>query len=470
MNASAQPLKPDAPPAPAPEAPAQAAEKRPAAALVSAPGLAPRQRQRSLSVGVIVDLIWGPWAGGHVKCWERLAAAATQCPADVDVTVHFLGEQSGTVQLADNARFKLHRPIVNTKWLGFTQNPQNHTCLAPFHMGLAHDLAGHDIVHATGAFFSLAKTALRHTRKRGVPLTYSFHTDTVSYTRHFSKEILKRWFGDGAILRFLVDTVRYNEISGDRMQAVQDAYLRQCDWVLASKPDDRAVAERVVPAERISFLRRGLDREVFTPKRRDKARLSAAYGVGEDRFVVIFAGRIDDAKNVMTLAEAVRRLLARDMPVHLLLAGTGERTGDIRRMLGNAVTCCGQVEPDVLGWLYASADVFAFPSELEILPNVVNEARACFLPALVAASSGAAQLIGRPGIDALCLPGSDTEAWTDAIARLMADDARRRALADSGYRHVMATLPGWDDVLRQDLLPVWRRVIDERRARAPAPA
>ena len=97
-----------------------------------------------LSVGVIVDLVWGPWAGGHVKCWERIAAAAAAIPRELDVTVHYLGEKSGSVELADNVRFQLHRPVINTKWLGFTDNRQNHTCLAPHHTGLAQALARHD--------------------------------------------------------------------------------------------------------------------------------------------------------------------------------------------------------------------------------------------------------------------------------------------------------------------------------------
>jgi glycosyltransferase involved in cell wall biosynthesis len=425
-------------------------------------------RARPLKVGVVVDLVWGPWAGGHVKCWERLAAAAAASPRELDITVHFLGERGGEVRLADNARFRLHRPLLNTKWLGFTQNPQNHTCLAPFHPGLARAMGGCDVVHATGAFFSLARTALRHARRRGLPLTYSFHTDTVSYTRHFSKEILRRWFGEGAIFRFLVDTVRYNEISGDRMQKVLDRYLEQCDWVLASKPEDRKMAERVVPPGRVSFLRRGIDRAVFSPRRRDRARLKSAYGIADDRFVVIFVGRLDDAKNVMTLVHAVRRLKDADEPVHLLIAGTGERADDVRELLGDAATCCGQIEPDALGWLYASADVFAFPSELEVMPNVVNEARACGLPALVSATGGSMQMVGRSGVDALCLPGRDAAVWAEAIGGLMHDPARRRALAEEGYRRVSATLPGWDEVLVQDLLPVWRRVLDERRARARA--
>jgi len=412
-----------------------------------------------LSIGVLVDLIWGPWAGGHVKCWERLAAAAAALPHEVDMTVHFLGEESGTVALADNVRFQLHRPVLNTKWLGFTENRQNHTCLAPYHPGLARTLARHDVIHATGAFFSLAKTGLRHARRNAIPLVYSFHTDTVAYTRHYSREILQRWFGDGAILRFLVDRVQYDQRSGDRMQRVLDRYLAQCDWVLASKAEDQATATRVVARDRVTFLRRGIDRAVFAPQRRDRARLRATYGIPEDSFVVMFAGRVEDAKNVMTVARAARGLVDAGAKLHLLVAGTGNRAEAVRALLGDRVTLCGQMEPDALGWLYASSDLFAFPSEFEVMPNVVNEARASGLPVLVSQNIGAVH--GDPGTP--LLPSRDPAAWVETIATLMQDPARRRALAQAGLQRVAASAPGWDEVLRQDLLPVWRRVAEERQ-------
>lgn len=428
-----------------------------------APAPAADERPSRLSIGVLVDLVWGPWAGGHVKCWERLAAAAASMPRELDMTVHYLGEETGTIELAENVRFQLHRPVVNTKWLGFTENRQNHTCLAPYHPGLAQTLGRHDIVHATGAFFSLAKTGLRHARRQSIPLVYSFHTDTVAYTRHYSREILRRWFGDGHILRFLVDTVRYDERSGDRMQRVLDDYLRQCDWVLASKAEDRAAAECVVPSDRVTYLRRGIDRGVFAPQRRDRARLTANYGIAEDSFVVMFAGRIEDAKNVMTVARAMRGLVDTGTNVHLLVAGTGNRAADVRSLLGDHVTLCGQVEPDTLGWLYASSDVFAFPSEFEVMPNVVNEARACGLPALVSQNIGSGNLFAPDGGDRVLLPGRDPARWAEAIVTLMHDRGRWQALADAGLRRVAAMAPGWDDVLREDLLPVWRRVVEERR-------
>jgi glycosyltransferase involved in cell wall biosynthesis len=150
--------------------------------------------------------------------------------------------------------------------------------------------------------------------------------------------------------------------------------------------------------------------------------------------------------------------------VHLAIAGTGSRAADVRGLLGDAVTLCGQVEPDTLGWLYASADVFAFPSEFEIMPNVVNEARACGLPVLVSQNIGGADLIDASGEDGVRLPGRDVAAWSEAIAALMRDRGRWTALAEAGLRRVAAMAPGWDDVLRQDLLPVWRRVVEERRS------
>lgn len=40
---------------------------------------APRPLQSpAVKVAVLVDLTWGPRAGGHVKCWERLATAAAR--------------------------------------------------------------------------------------------------------------------------------------------------------------------------------------------------------------------------------------------------------------------------------------------------------------------------------------------------------------------------------------------------------
>ena len=43
---------------------------------VPLPATAAAPASAALRVGVLVDLHWTPTAGGHVKTWERLAAAA----------------------------------------------------------------------------------------------------------------------------------------------------------------------------------------------------------------------------------------------------------------------------------------------------------------------------------------------------------------------------------------------------------
>ena len=48
----------------------------------------PRSPSR-LKVGVLVDLTFTPDAGGHVKCWERIAEGAVGCGDRLDLTVHF---------------------------------------------------------------------------------------------------------------------------------------------------------------------------------------------------------------------------------------------------------------------------------------------------------------------------------------------------------------------------------------------
>lgn len=49
-----------------------------------------------LSVGVLVDLELTENAGGHVKCWQRIAEASLYLPDRVDLTVYFLGDREQT--------------------------------------------------------------------------------------------------------------------------------------------------------------------------------------------------------------------------------------------------------------------------------------------------------------------------------------------------------------------------------------
>src|SRR5207249_12007193 len=59
---------------------------------------------RPLKVGVLVDLVLTPDAGGHVKCWQRIAEAAVGCADGLDLTVHFNGPQARRIELSPSVR------------------------------------------------------------------------------------------------------------------------------------------------------------------------------------------------------------------------------------------------------------------------------------------------------------------------------------------------------------------------------
>lgn len=244
------------------------------------------------------------------------------------------------------------------------------------------------------------------------------------------------------------------------------AHQNSCAHILLSRPAELAAAQSMF-GSRVGLLRRGIDRRLFNPARRDRAWLAATYGVPADRAVVMFAGRVNRGKNVLLLADAVSILAARGVPVHLFCAGEGDQRRAIGERLGEHASLPGPLAPNELAQVYASADLFALPSEIEESANVVPEALASGLPVLVAAEGGMARMLVE-GETGLALPGRDAAAWADAIEALIGDPERRRAMALAARHYAETSLPSWEEVLAEDLLPRWRaaaslRTNDPRR-------
>lgn len=420
----------------------------------SRPAPAPHAGRPPLKVAVLVDLLWRPDAGGHVKCWERLSEAAVRSAPGIDLTVHFQGEEERTVTLAPNVRHRHHRPVFSTARIPFLRHVPDHTDLARHHPRLAARLQDCDLIHTTDAFFAYARTAERVAAARGVPLVNSVHTDTPGYTRIFMARTLEGLFGTSALTRLLVDRLALPAKGERDMLAKLARHQARSAFALVSRPEERARAEAVLPPERVGLLRRGIDRTLFTPAARDRAWLEDAYGVPRDRVLVLFAGRINRGKRPMTLAHAVRTLRGEGLDLHLLCAGEGEEKAHVQALLGDAATCPGAVPQTVLARFYASADLFVLPSEIEVNSNVVREALSSGVAVLAHADSGAGAVL-REGETGGTVRGSDPEAWAAALRPLVAEPERLAAMGRGAGAWAAANLPSWDDVLVEDVLPVW---------------
>ncbi len=418
-------------------------------------------KRERLKIAVLVDLPISAQAGGHVKMWERLARAAAHSHLPIDLTVYGSGAGQ-TVPYAPHVRFLQLPPVFSTARLKFLPYMPDHTDLARWHRQLARHLHSYDVVHTTDAFFAFARTAEQLRRKRGrkqmvsadFSLVHSFHTDQPAYAEIFTARSLETWWGRGRLSRFLTQTLRIPRLAAQQMRARLAKHLRYCDYVLATRPEDRALAERQSGAAKVSRLRLGVDRTIFRPNAAGRAELCARYGIQADHLLILFVGRLDIGKNIYPLLTACAQLRRAGYKLHLFAAGLGPAATDITAQLGDDATLCGFVGEQELATLYAGADILAVPSEVEIGSLVLVEALACGLPVLASAASDLASLYGTtPAVRAVA---GGAEGWQEALAKLMTDPqcypAMRAAAQDYGQQKVA----DWSAILREDLFPIWQ--------------
>ncbi|MBF0167168.1 MAG: glycosyltransferase [Alphaproteobacteria bacterium] len=408
---------------------------------------------RRLKLAVLVDLERRPSAGGHVKCWERFAEAATRRD-DLDLTVHVQGERESVEALSSHVRFMAHRPVFSTARLSWLLGKiPDHTDLSPWHPAIAQALPSYDVVHTTDAYFAMARTALRVCQSKGIPLVNSVHTDTPGYARLYTKSMIERLFGKGLLAGLLLDGLGLDRLEESRMQCRLRRHQKAALFSLDSDPLALEEMKRFLGQGRVGVLRRGIDKRFFHPIKRDRMWLKDRFGIPTDRPVVFFAGRIDQTKNILIAARAVAELIGKGQDVHFLAAGIGDQMPMISKLLGDRASLPGSLPLEEMGRLYASADVFAFPSMLDVLSNALMEALASGLPVLVGAGSG---------LEAYVASGSNgivvsDDGWADALRGLLENASSRQEMGRAARLYAERALPSWDDVLAQDLMPLWRR-------------
>jgi glycosyltransferase involved in cell wall biosynthesis len=137
----------------------------------------------------------------------------------------------------------------------------------------------------------------------------------------------------------------------------------------------------------VHLMERGVDSNLFAPERRQRL---------DTRFIVGYVGRLTAEKNVRVLPEVERALLASGFSdFRFLVVGQGAEEPWLRANLQNA-DFAGVLKGEALARAYASMDAFAFPSQTETFGNVILEALASGVPAIVT-DCGGPQFIVRHG-------------------------------------------------------------------------
>jgi phosphatidylinositol alpha-1,6-mannosyltransferase len=202
------------------------------------------------------------------------------------------------------------------------------------------------------------------------------------------------------------------------------------------------VAAAFGPWAALEVLPSGIDTERFRPDPAARAELRRRYRVGDAPLVVCVA-RLVARKGQDALIRAWPLVRVRVPGARLLLVGDGPGAERLRRMARAAavdehVVFAGAVPVAELPAHHAVGDAFALPCrtrggglDVEGLGIALLEAAAAGLPVVAGASGGAPETLqeGRTGH---VVDGRDVAAVASAVAGLLADPERARAMGAAG--------------------------------------
>ena len=223
-----------------------------------------------------------------------------------------------------------------------------------------------DLVHiATEG--PLGWSALQAARVLRLPVTSDFRTNFQSYSKHY---------GVGWLSKPIV------------------AYLRKFhNRTHCTMVPTRALKEQLqaVGFENLRIVARGVDTQLFHPGHRSDL-LRSQWQADEHTVVLLSVGRLAAEKNLDLIVHTFQTLKQRGRRVKLVFAGDGPYRAKLQSDCPEAIFMgmCSHAE---LARIYASADLFLFPSLTETFGNVTLEALASGTPVLAFDCAAATEVI-----------------------------------------------------------------------------
>jgi glycosyltransferase involved in cell wall biosynthesis len=184
------------------------------------------------------------------------------------------------------------------------------------------------------------------------------------------------------------------------------------------------------------LMQRGVDTTLFSPwhRTRDRRAVSA-----ENPFILGFVGRLSIEKNVALLPKIQRELTAAGIPTKFLIIGHGSEEEALRKELPTA-DFTGVLRGAALSSAYANMDLFVFPSHTDTFGNVVLEALASGVPAVVTPNGGP-RFIVREGETGAIAEEND---FAGAIAGILRDPEHLGAMRTRAREYALTC--SWDAV------------------------
>lgn len=205
------------------------------------------------------------------------------------------------------------------------------------------------------------------------------------------------------------------------------------------------IARSEISRDQHSVLPRGIPSPPPFPKDAIRQRIRREWGIRDDQVLVLNIGRISHDKGSFDLLHAMALAAARDPRITCVIVGSSpdfDETTAVQQALDETPELQHKIKllpacpPDTVWECLCAADIFAFTSHHEGMPNSLLEAMSIGVPAIAFAIPPVVELeAGSGGL--LLVPPLDVASFAAAIVHLAAASDDRLRIGERGKNQVM---------------------------------
>lgn len=280
-----------------------------------------------------------------------------------------------------------------------------------------------DLIHITGPS-ELGMLGAGLAWEFNLPLAASWHTNLHEYAARRSNWFLRLLPGaDADAAGKTIEDIAMSAVAG---------FYKQAPVLFAPNPTLCRQLQDLT-GRPCHLMPRGVDADLFHPSKRNRR-------VDDRDQVLGFVGRLSVEKNVALLArvqEQLEQLGHRSF--RFLIVGHGAEEAWLRQRLQRA-EFTGVLRGEPLSAAYANMDLFVFPSHTDTFGNVVLEAMASGVPAVVTPDGGPCTIV-RDGETGRVVPDEEFAAAVSAVLR---DPVKHAGMREAARAYTLTA--SWDAV------------------------
>lgn len=219
--------------------------------------------------------------------------------------------------------------------------------------------------------------------------------------------------------------------------------LVSADLVLTNKKKDYTNLSRIIPLDRLVYVKPGIVCRDFRFDAASRRDLRHQWGCGQ-RPVVISTAMFRPGVKTRGLELVIRAcaiLAYRNLEFELVLVGDGATRPRLEalahRLVPGRVRFEGRIRRQDMFRYYSAADLFVFPGIDESLGMVYLEAQSCGLPSVAFKDWGAKEAIVQ-GKTGYLSASRDFSAFVNHIHLLVENESLRRAMGTTAAAHIRA--------------------------------